>query len=439
VVFRNYPGLLLELIQVISEKNRKLLLQRLSVDLWDPQSAAHRDRLITLIKLQYLTSRYVRRVLEKVILVHPQVLEIINQPKALADFGRGIGSQVDPILNFKERRKKLAEYHDFQFLRVCLLALTRAPNHQVADEYIEFSDLYLQQLFDACKREVDSRHSGPVPEKSLISILATGGYGHRLAFDDDYDLIILVDSEQASVKRYYEAILTKMNTEIARSGILPHYRLAEYTGSYACTVCELDSLLQNHQMDAFIDQSQLLGARMVVGSQFLQTGFFDGIIRSHIFSQKKRYGLAMLAEIHQRHLVHDRATMKTISLKESPGGLRDIEMVLDIFRALYEVNEHSNYRIFGVFQTILPDYRRQFQVLMNQYDFLRTIRNLHRLAVAADDVLNPDYMNLLVEILSDSDGFADAKELMDRILAGMAIVREIQNEFVEEILLPALQ
>ncbi|OPZ71096.1 MAG: Bifunctional uridylyltransferase/uridylyl-removing enzyme [bacterium ADurb.Bin478] len=439
VVFNHYPKMMVDLIENLSEQSRRGFYERLQIEVWDRRLFNDRDRLCSLIKLQFTTSRFVRRILTKVVACHPQFIDLINQPDALAAFGRGLCSQVDQVLNYRERRRKLAEYHDFEFLRVCRLALTNTSNSRVAEEYIGFSDAYLQQLFHICSLEVDAKDPARKPDRSLISILVTGGYGHCLAFDDDYDLIILVDSESAEIKAYYEAILTRMHTEIARSGILPHYRLAEYTGSFACTIRELKTLLQNQQMDTFVDQSQLLGARMVVGSDRLRDGFYEFIVRPHIFGQKHDYSRAMLEEIRHRHQVYATEKINAISLKESPGGLRDIEMMLDIFRAQFEVAQQSNYAIFHTFQTILPEYANQMIVLARQYDFLRTMRNLHRLAIAADDRLNIEYLDLLAEIVSTSGQTETKAGLLEKINSSMAIVKSIQQELIEEVVLPRLE
>ncbi len=439
VVFNNYPDMMAQLIAHLSEESRRWFHERLQIEVWDRQLVLDRDRLSNLIKLQFTTSKSVRRVLHKVLATHAEFFELINQPAELAVFGQGLGSQVNQILNFRQRRKKLAEFHDWEFLRVCLLALNRVPNSRVAEEYIEFSDAYLKQLFDICVQEVDEKHPEQKPERSLVSILVTGGYGHCLAFDDDYDLIILVDSDSVEVKAYYEAVFTKMHSEIARSGILPHYRLAEYTGSFTCTIRELKALLQNKEMDTFVDQSQLLGARMVMGSDRLRTGFYEFIIRPHIFAEKIRYSRAMLDEISNRHKVYAMDKIHAVSLKESPGGLRDVEMLLDILRALFEVNQHSNYRVFHTFQTILPEYCRQLTVLLKQYDFLRTMRNLHRLAIAADDCLNVAYLNLPAEIISAGDTKETSESLIEKVNSAMMIVKSIQQELIEEIIRPRLE
>ena len=64
-----------------------------------------------------------------------------------------------------------------------------------------------------------------------------------LAFDDDFDLIILINSDDPIVHRYCCTIISRMHKELVKSGVLPHYRLAEYTGSYLCTFNELAQLL----------------------------------------------------------------------------------------------------------------------------------------------------------------------------------------------------
>jgi hypothetical protein len=431
--------MLVRLIQCMSESHRRRFYELLQIHIWDQQSAQHRDQLASVVRLHFITSKYVRRILEKVIATHPDFLRMVTDPAAMTAYGKGLLSQVDYIIGFAEQRKKLTEFHDFEFLRVSLLALSQAPNQSVAAEYIEFSDAYLQYLFKICKMEIDAGHPPYKPDRSRLSILVTGGYGHCLAFDDDYDLIILVDTEAPEVKAYYEAILARMHTEIARLGVLPHYRLAEYTGSFICTIGELKRLLQNHELDTFVDQSQLLGARMVIGSRHLQTAFYDYIIRPHIFSQKLAYSMAMLDEIRHRREIFDPAGHSTISLKESPGGLRDIEMVLDILRALFEVPQNSNYKVFHVLQTILPDAARLMQVLQQQYDFLRTIRNLHRLAIAADDSLNLNYLDLLAEVLDESSYSPTNLSLLERIKGSMAMVRSLQQELVEEVIAARLE
>jgi hypothetical protein len=439
VVYNRQPEMLVRLIHCMSESHRRRFYELLQIHIWDQQSARHRDQLATVVKLHFITSKYVRRILEKVITTHPDFLAMVNDPAALTAYGKGLLSQVDYIIGFAEQRKKLTEFHDFEFLRVSLLALSKALNQQVAEEYIEFSDAYLQYLFKICKLEIDAGHPPYKPDRSRLSILVTGGYGHCLAFDDDYDLIILVDTEAPEVKAYYEAILARMHTEIARLGVLPHYRLAEYTGSFICTIGELKRLLQNHELDTFVDQSQLLGARMVIGSRHLQTAFYDYIIRPHIFSQKLAYSMAMLDEIRHRREIFDTAGNSTISLKESPGGLRDIEMILDILRALFEVPQNSNYKVFHVLQTILPDSGRLLHVLQQQYDFLRTIRNIHRLAIAADDLLNLEYLDLLAEVLDGSERNQNTVPLLERIKGSMELVRSIHQELVEEVIAAKLE
>jgi len=67
------------------------------------------------------------------------------------------------------------------------------------------------------------------------------------------------------------------------------------------------------------------------------------------------------------------------------------------------------------------------------------MRNLHRLAIAADDRLNIEYLDLLAEIVSTSGQTETKAGLLEKINSSMAIVKSIQQELIEEVVLPRLE
>ena len=86
-----------------------------------------------------------------------------------------------------------------------------------------------------------------------------------------------------------------------------------------------------------------------------------------------------------------------LNLKEAPGGLRDVEMLLDIFRARFELFENSNYGMFKKLEAILPQHAAALDELYRHYEFLRLVRNLNRLAVAADDQIDTLHLQKVIE------------------------------------------
>jgi UTP:GlnB (protein PII) uridylyltransferase len=152
--------------------------------------------------------------------------------------------------------------------------------------------------------------------------------------------------------------------------------------------------------------------------------------------QKQVYIRAMLQEMEQRHRAYAQSKLTAINLKEKPGGLRDIEMMLDIFRALFEFTEQSNYRLFNLLKSILPEYENRFQDLYKNYEFLRVVRNLNRLAIAADDSLNLQYFYNLTENLPAPADQLTPEDLLMTIEQVNDAVTKIIAELVQKIVMP---
>ena len=400
VVFSHYPELLNEYINILTDEQQLKLYKMLDYYLWDQNVKIARDRLQFLLKLNYGSSNYFKLRMHNVLKQQPQYIKHLNNFQRLDLIGKGSLAEAERTKNIKQKLNNLKFYYDYEFFRIAIDALKGNSAISVSFQYTEFSDNYLRLVFDSCKKEIDETVNNKIITKDLLGVFVTGGQGQMQAFDDDYDLIILLNSDDNNIKEYCSAIIKKMHKEILKCGVMPHYRLADFTGTYICSFSQLIKLLKDNSFERFIDKAQLLGARMVVGSGILQDAVENEILNPFILDKKEEFIFDMVNEIESRHIHFTGENSDTINIKEMTGGLRDIEMILFIIRTFYQIRETSNFKLLIIIQSLLPEFAKDFQKLFHAYEFLRKIRILHRLTIAAEDSLNIHYINCLIENLN---------------------------------------
>ncbi len=440
-VFTHYPKLLHDYTDLLTESQQRKFFHWLDSDVWDKELLPARDRLRYLLRLHYGTSKYFQRAMDKVLARHPEYLSYLNDPQRLDLIGKGILAEVEREPSIRQKLRKLTFFHDFEFFRVCLKTLSGASSQSVALEYAEFSDTYLRLLFDTCKQDVDERRGTALQTGDLLGIFVAGGRGQMQAFDDDYDLVILLNSDDEAMLSYCSSISSRMHKEIVACGIMPHYRLADFTTSYVCTFRQLKTILEDGAGDRFIDQSILLGSRMIVGSAILQQAFEREIIQPYVLEKRAQYIGEMLEEISQRRLSYSECDEGTINLKEIAGGLRDVEMLLLICRALFNLQEPSNFMLMNRLATGLTQHGQLFHRLSKIYEFLRMIRNLNRLTVAADDKFDREYLENLTEFLKIPGHKNDSgpSRLLTKLQATLSSGRRTIEEITEKVVRPKMK
>jgi UTP:GlnB (protein PII) uridylyltransferase len=165
--------------------------------------------------------------------------------------------------------------------------------------------------------------------------------------------------------------------------------------------------------------SQLLGARMIVGSAHFKTAFEKEIIYQYIFKRKLDFIRSLSREIRSRHDYHFDATV--FDIKESPGGLRDLENFLFILKAQYSIVEPISPKLFKLLSGCLSTHLNTLDDLKQNYYFLKHVRDLYRLRVSDHDELQLKYLDDVIEPLNKSRGtnFQNAEELHKAILNAM--------------------
>jgi hypothetical protein len=342
---------------------------------------------------------------------YPEYIQYLDDTDNLGRIAKGLLARVDSLPTFAEKKKALGDYYDLEFLRVGLNTLQSTPIGTTNVQFTEFSDTYLQTLSDICKDAVDDQMDRKVETRDLLAVFVAGGHAREQAYDDDYDMFIVLNASDEAMRSYCNSIITRMNGDIVKRGTLPHYRFADHFGHYVTLVDEIDQFLSQDNPDSFIDKSQILGSRMVIGSTKFGKEFEERIIRPHIFDKSEEYIEQMIREIDCRHREADDCESGVINVKECRGGLRDIEMILLIYKARHGLREPINRKLMETLCEIEPHRKKEFEILGDDFDFLKSLRDVYRLTVSADDVLQTEYLEEAARILGfDGTESATASE-----------------------------
>jgi hypothetical protein len=430
-VFNQYPELIDEYLATLDISLQRQFTSLLDKELWEPEQQQSRQLLLKLCDIHCNTSHYFKRFFSRVVSQYPAYIHYLKDTPKLAQISKGILSYIDSLNTFDEKKKRLGDYHDLEFLRVGLEALQGMPIEKIDAEFTEFSDSYLQMLFDICKQAVNEKIGGYKPTRDLIAIYTAGGYAREQAFDDDYDLIIFLNEKDEDIRQYCSQIITMMNTEIVKRGIMPHYRFADHFGNYITLVAELDEFLADENEDTFIDKSQILGARMIVGSTRFQKEFEERIIQPHIYEQYDQYKDQMMKEMYSRHKDKKNIRNHNLNVKEGVGGLRDIEIMLLIYKARYRLQQPVNRKLMQTICEVDTRHKDDLCQLNKHFNFLKQLRDLYRLTVFAGNDLKIEYLEPTAKIMGYQDSAAE--KAVDRLVWDYYLSTEESHQIVERL------
>ncbi|GAH03713.1 unnamed protein product, partial [marine sediment metagenome] len=280
-------------------------------------------------------------------------------------------------------------------------------------EFTEFSDRYMDTLFDICRQEVDAEYKKRIITEDLLAIFAAGGHAREQAYDDDYDIIVLLNSDDEEILSYCNKIVSKMNSDIIKRGTIPHHRFADYFGRFVILMREIEQLLSEDRPDIFIEKSQILGARLVVGSHRFENEFLERVVKPQIFDKKEDYIKQMIGEIHSRHTADKKQLLPASNIKESSGGLRDIEMMMLILKAKFNLKGPVNSKLFEDVARLQSNLENDLKELADALNFLKNLRDVYRLTAGATDIIVLEALRSPANIM----GYKSGAELYRKFVA----------------------
>ena len=247
-----------------------------------------------------------------------------------------------------------------------------------------------QRLFSKLDRKTDyasllERHSRQIDAllKSLwderlkatqATLVAVGGYGRGALFPfSDVDLLILIpnaiNKKEESVIASFVSLLWDIGLDVGHS------------------VRKLKECVNEAEKD-ITTQTNLMESRFLVGSKSLFTQFKNQVVDR---IDKHRFCDAKLVELRQRHSrYNDSSQNLEPNLKESPGGLRDLQTILWIAQAAGFGSTWARLRENGV---ITKTEQAQLEKHERALSLVRTL--LHLKAGRKEDRLLFDFQRLL--------------------------------------------
>lgn len=400
-VFSFYPNLLHQYFQVMPNDHFKYMNQILDKPLISDELRDVYSQLKELCNIHQWSSRYFHRFFYRIIHSHPEYLKSLTNPSISYQVASGLLAMADITEDIEKRKEIIGNYYDFEFLRCGIGTMKGNDLLKTNQEFTQFCDMYLTELFDICSYEVEMDRSYKNFSTDKIAILAAGGHARSQAYDDDYDLIALIDSKDDKAITYATRIISKMNREIVKRGLLPHYRMGEVLGNFVNPITQVVEYLSCDDEESFIDLSQLLSARMIIGNEYMKSMMTDKIIQPFIFDDQDNYIYKMIREVQNRQRSAEQCIHKC-NIKETLGGLRDIEAIALIIKAYTKSNEPITQNFFMIHKDKFPEIAKHFETLYECAYFLRSIRNLYRITEAAEDELNLEYIGRLSNMIANT-------------------------------------
>ncbi|KPJ72362.1 hypothetical protein AMJ52_06555 [candidate division TA06 bacterium DG_78] len=428
-VFYRFPHLINSYLSLIEEDHLNHYLKILNRRIYEEEIASVVGNLKNLIKIHLASSHFFKNLFLKILDKHPESIRLLQEPQRLKEFAGGLYGDISSMRSFKEMKEKLADYYDFEMLRVGISSLQGAPVQVTNTEYTEFSDRFIHTIFDICRQEVDAEYKKRIITEDLLAVFAAGGHAREQAYDDDYDIIVLLNSDDEEILSYCNKIVSKMNSAIIKRGAVPHHRFADYFGRFVIRLKEIEQLLSESRQDIFIEKSQILGARLLVGSHRFEKEFFETVVKPHIFDKKEEYISQMINEIHSRHTADKEHLLPASNIKESSGGLRDIEMMMLIIKAKFNVREPVNSKLFEIVANAQTNLKHDLKNLSEVLHFLKNLRDVYRLTAGATDTIMIEALHSPARIM----GYKSAAELYKKFKEKRKEVEEIIKNLIKKL------
>jgi len=217
-----------------------------------------------------------------------------------------------------------------------------------------------------------------------IALIAVGGYGRgELHPKSDIDLMVLLkDEENQHSKDLLEKflmLLWDIRLEIGHS------------------VRTIEECVDESSKDITV-ATNIMEARLLAGSETLFTTMKEETSASHIWDSKSFFQTKLEEQIQRNGKYNDTAYNLEPNIKESLGGLRDIQMIGWVAKRHFNANSLSDLVTHGF---LLPD---ELKTLLDGQHLLWRIRcSLHYLASRREDRLLFDYQREL----ANEFGFKD--------------------------------
>ncbi len=314
------------------------------------------------------------------------------------------------------RYQKLADYHDLESLRFFLRGIRegRFPRTDYLDRYVR--RLVRFALQEAGLQEV-------LWDRQGVALYATGGSARGEACTNDYDMFVVFDSGRIDPARLNRAV-SRIHGELARLGTMPHHQIGGQLMGFAFSLAALGRYLDERMPVDFVERCQLLGARLIFGGSELHARFEADIIRRRIFSEKKTLMADIVRE--SRDIAGSRRETSEVRLKQGPGGLFDMTLLLSFLRVAWEIYAPGDARALQILTRRDPAHAAEYRELARARKDLTDISGILKLTMNAESISEEMDLRYAALLL----GYETPARLRQSVLYRMMRVREISGQLM---------
>jgi len=430
-VYNNDPALFNRFIEVLATPQRERLEQLLEVNAWDDEQREALQRLKKYIWLRTAGSEFYRRIFRRVINRYPHFIRYLGEAERLRRYASGFLAYPEDGFDATQAREALGDYYDVAYLACAIEALDGVELDDYRSSFTEFIEIFMSSLYTFCRKLAMRKTGTRVETRDLFGLFASGGFARGQAFDDDYDLILILNSDDPSIFSFFRKLSSLLHRELVRSGTLPQYRFSDHFGEFVVRFSQMKEWFASGQADA-VDKTQLLGARMLVGNSRFLSQINNEIVAPYIIARFDEFAIEMAEEMDSRQQAFSGCERAFLNIKEGPGGLRDIEQVLLIMKAKYDASEPISEKLFRDLSVFADAHKQALADLKEHHAFLRRVRDLYRLGVAAHDDMTVDELAIVAGIVGvvDANGDGDGEMLARMVRERMRKVAKIVAKLV---------
>ena len=113
--------------------------------------------------------------------------------------------------------------------------------------------------------------------------------------------------------------------------------------------------------------------------------------------------------------------------------MRDIEMLLLMYEAKYKVREPLSRKFLRTLTELDPENAEKFVYLEHHLNFIKNLRDLYRLQVAAHNVIDPDFLPPVASTLGYGDSAEAGKRLYRDFLSRTAEAAGVITGLIKKI------
>ncbi len=390
----------------------------------EPASRSLRE----LLRFHTDCSRECRTLFTRLVVRYPQLLAHLDDPSRVTALSEGVLKETELAETTEERRQRVLDYFGLEQLRAGLLLLRGDHSRRVFEQATRAVDAVLSALLEVARETYDRRRGGSLPTGGALALYVAGGHAREQVFNDECDLIAILDSRDPALVTYASDVVAQLNAELTRCGVLPHHYFAPRVGRFVVLLGELEELLSEVGPDSFVQKCQILGSRLVAGERWLGRKVVEQLLEPQIF----RHSADLLRQIHAELKVRSSQATDPPNVKESPGGIRDIELVALMAKTHFRLTVALGSDLFRLLGRIDPSGRDLYLQVGGHFEFLRLLRELYRLTAGKSDQLWEESLGSVASLLD-----TDPEEVLRDARTKLAESREAVLRVAQHLVLRA--